>query len=268
MIRYDVVIRTVEADPVAVRAEVQEHHRHQSHIGDSFLAGMQLAGQHLRIEVNGLPVGIAAVGTDGMSLCTIAAAFARYDRQILEAVLQHTGVTQAYAASWDHHHVDLFGNFARGVDNQAYQFELMRPDDLIEPVSGLRLATAVEDDLDYLMRTGFQDDYAEMLGNGALRVARLDGSEVGIGVALPQPLANGRVDIGMFTNPDVRRRGIGRSILALAAREVLAAGQQPVAGCWWRNWASRRVLEAAGFTCIGTIFRFVLDPDRFRESGE
>lgn len=75
-----------------------------------------------------------------------------------------------------------------------------------------------------------------------------------------------RVEIGMFTDPDLRRQGIGRSILALTAREVLAAGRTPAAGCWWRNWESRHTLEAAGLTCIGTIFRVDLDPERFADS--
>jgi hypothetical protein len=38
-----------------------------------------------------------------------------------------------------------------------------------------------------------------------------------------------------------------------------------VAGCWWRNTESRRTVEASGLTCVGTIFRFTVDPDRFRD---
>ena len=57
--------------------------------------------------------------------------------------------------------------------------------------------------------------------------------------------------------------GVGSSILALTARDVLAQGRTPVAGCWWKNWASRVTLETAGLTCAGTIFRLDLDPDVF-----
>ena len=69
---------------------------------------------------------------------------------------------------------------------------------------------------------------------------------------------------------DVRRPGAApprrrRSILALTAREVLAQGRTPVAGCWWKNWPSRVTLEAAGLTCAGTIFRLDLDPDLFAD---
>ena len=67
----------------------------------------------------------------------------------------------------------------------------------------------------------------------------------------------------MYVDPVLRRRGVGSSILALTARDVLAQGRTPVAGCWWKNWASRVTLEAAGLTCAGTIFRLDLDPDVF-----
>lgn len=265
MIPYDVQIRLHELDPRTARTAIEAHHRLQPYSGDFFMSGNQLDARHLAIDVDGKRAGVAAVKGDLLAMCTITAAAARYDRQILQTVLDGTGATQAYVASWDHHHVNLFGNFARAVDNQAYQFELLRPSDLRPPLEGLALDPAVETDLEYLHGTGFQDDYTSMLEAGELRIARLDGAEVGIGVAAPQPLGNGRIDIGMFTNPQSREKGIGRSILGLVAQEVLASGRLPTAGCWWRNWESRRTLEAAGLTCVGTIFRLELDPDRFRE---
>ena len=60
--------------------------------------------------------------------------------------------------------------------------------------------------------------------------------------------------------------GVGSSIQALTARDVLSQGRTPVAGCWWKNWASRVTLETAGMTCAGTIFRLDLDPDVFAEN--
>ena len=84
---------------------------------------------------------------------------------------------------------------------------------------------------------------------------------------VPHALADDVVDIGMYVDPALRRRGVGSSILALTARDVLAQGRTPVAGCWWKNWASRVTLEAAGLMCAGTIFRLDLDPDVFAAAG-
>ncbi|HEY9293704.1 MAG TPA: GNAT family N-acetyltransferase [Microlunatus sp.] len=264
MIRYDVRIELAEIDRAAAREMILAHHRTLPYSGDFFMPTMQLESRQLEIMVDGESAGLTAADGDSVSLCMINTAVASYDRQILEAVLAETAATQAYAASWDLNHADLFGNFARGLDNQAYQFELLRAEDLRDPVPGLSVEPATEADLAYLDQTDFQPDFREPVAAGNVRVARLGGQEIGIAMLVPHPLNAARVDIGMFTDPDARRRGIGRSILALSADEVLATGRVPVAGCWWRNWASRRVLEAAGLTCIGTIFRYSLDPQRFR----
>jgi GNAT superfamily N-acetyltransferase len=266
VIRYEVDIRLTEVEPSDARQVIEEHHRLQPYTGDFFLGSRQLEARHLAIEVDGQRVGLAAVGGDGLSLCTVAPPAVRLDRQILETVLSEAGATQAYAASWDRHHLNLFGNFATGIDNQTYQFELLRPADLRPPLPGVALSIAGDSDLDYLRSTGFLDDSDDKAAKGELRVARLDGRWVGIGVAHPHPLRDARVDIGMYTDPPARRTGIGRSILALTAQQVLASGGRPTAGCWWANWQSRRTLESAGLTCIGTIFRLELDPGRFRQS--
>lgn len=263
MLRRDVAITLTPLDAAEAREAVERHHRDQPYSGDFFIGSRQVAGPHRAIAIDGERAGIAAVGEDGLSLCLLDPRRRRYERQAVEAVLAETEVRSAYAVSWDRHHVELFGNFATDIDNQAYQFQLLDPDDLCTPRPGLTLTTADESDLDYLHGAGFIDDFTDLVATGQTRVARLGGRNVGIGIVAPHKLNAARYDIGMFTEPDVRESGIGRSILSLAAREVLDRGAIPVAGCWWRNFASRRTLEAAGLTCVGTIFRFTLDPDRF-----
>lgn len=195
----------------------------------------------------------------------------RYDRQVLEHVLRTFEVRAAYATSWDAHHVALFGGIASEITSQAYQFELLDTDDLrpapgpADRLAGLALVTATEADLPYLNGAGFLDHYAELLAHRRVRIARWRGRPVGIGLLVPHPMNESVIDLGMFTDEDVRRQGIGTVIIAEAARECLDRGLTLVAGCWAGNWNSRPTLEAAGLTCIGTIFRFVLDPDTFAE---
>ncbi|SDS23011.1 hypothetical protein SAMN04489812_1278 [Microlunatus soli] len=263
VIRFDVDIRLPETDAATARAAIEDHHRAQAFSGDFFMPAKQLGARHLAIEVDGQRVGVAGVDNTGLSLCTLDPAAKRLDRQIVERLLEDTGATEAYAASWDRHHVDLFGNFASDIANQAYQFELLRPEDLRSPVPGLALHMASVADLAYLDGTGFQPNFTDLVDSGVVRVARLHETEVGIAILVPHILNGQRVDVGMFTDPGSRRRGIGRSILALACQEVLGNQQTPVAGCGAGNWESRPTLEAAGMTCVGTIFRFTLDPNRF-----
>ena len=196
-------------------------------------------------------------------MLTLEPAAVRYDRQVLEVVLAESGARTAYVGSWDGHHVATFGAFASGTASQAYQFRLMSPDDLREPVEGLEIRSPEHDDLAWLASTGFLDDHEGFVERNEISVVLLDGGEAGIAVHVPHPLEPGVVSIGMYVDPVLRRRGVGSSILSLTARAMLDDGRTPVAGCWWKNWASRATIEAAGLVCAGTIFRFDLDPETF-----
>jgi GNAT superfamily N-acetyltransferase len=231
------------------------------------MADHWLGGEHRAVVVDGESVGVTGWTDDGLSLLTLSPAARQHDRQVAEVVLRESGARTAYVASWDAHHLAVLGAFATGIASQAYQFRLSDPDDLRAPVAGLSLRRATPEDLPWLESTGFQDDYVQYLEGNALSVALLDQGEVGIAVHVPHVLADAVVDIGMYVDPVLRRRGVGSSILALTARDVLARGRTPVAGCWWKNWASRVTLEAAGLTCAGTIFRLDLDPDVFAAAG-
>jgi hypothetical protein len=254
-------------DPQRARAAVVAHHQTLAHPGDSFLPSMQLAGRSAEIMINGTSVGVVTVADGVLVLCTLYREAKKYDRQVVELAIRSFEATKAFAASWDGHHIELFGAFARETASQAYQLELLDPDHLVlpaDPVGEVTLAVATEADLPYLTGVDFIDDYTEPLAAGRVRIARRNSVPVGIGLVAPHPLNETVVDLGMFTDPTVRRQGVGRTIIALSARECLDRGQTPVAGCWYANWPSRPTLEAAGLTCVGTIFNFTLDPDTFR----
>jgi GNAT superfamily N-acetyltransferase len=261
------VIELAEVSPADVRAAVEVHQLSLEWSGDSFMADHWLEGEHRAVVVDGEAVGVAGWTDDGLSLLTSSPAARRHDRQVAEVVLRESGARTAYVASWDAHHIAVLGAFATGIASQAYQFRLVDRDDLREPVAGLLLRPATAEDLPWLESTGFQDEYAQLLDANALSIAVLDGAEAGIAVHVPHALAHDVVDIGMYVDPALRRRGIGSSILGLTARDVLARGRTPVAGCWWKNWASRVTLETAGMTCAGTIFKLALDPDVFVGAG-
>ncbi len=270
MIRHDVTIALGEIAPEEARAAIERHHLSLDWSGDSFMAHLWQEADQQAVLVDGEPVGVVCwTADDGghLSLLALDRPALAQDRQVMECVLAETGVRTAYVASWDSHHVATFGAFGVGMGSQAYQFRLLDPADLREPVPGLELTLATHEDLEYLDSTGWQSDFESYVDRNAMSVVRLDGAEAGIAVHEPHALDSSVVDIGMYVDPVLRRRGVGSSILALTARAVLDDGRTPVAGCWWKNWSSRATLEAAGLVCAGTILRFDLDPDVFVRAG-
>jgi RimJ/RimL family protein N-acetyltransferase len=126
------------------------------------------------------------------------------------------------------------------------------------------LTQGTEADRDYLEGPEFESSYVGYLEQDHLWIARRNGETVGLGLLDDAVLDPTKACIGMYTNRSARRQGVGRSVLSLLSRDLLDRGRVPVAGCWWRNWASRAAIEAAGLTCVGTIFRMGLDSGRFR----
>jgi GNAT superfamily N-acetyltransferase len=265
VIRREVSVELADITPAEARAAAEAHHLTLDWSGDSFMADRWLEGSHRRVLVDGEPVGVLGWDPEDscLSLLTLERRALALDRQVMETALAQTGCRAAYVASWDAHHIGALGAFATRIRSHAYQFRVLDPGDLVDPVPRLELRSASPDDLAWLDSTGFQSDFTRHLQHNALSIAVLDGVEVGIAMHVPHALDPSVVDIGMYVDPVLRRRGVGRSILALSARAALAEGLTPVAGCWWRNWSSRATLEAAGLTCAGTIFRLDLDPDAF-----
>jgi GNAT superfamily N-acetyltransferase len=74
----------------------------------------------------------------------------------------------------------------------------------------------------------------------------LRGDEVVAGVGLKHPDRYGR-ELAVVTEPAARGRGLGRRLVAQAARAVLADGAVPTYLHGGSNLASARVAEAAGF---------------------
>src|SRR4051812_11738677 len=203
MIRRDVSISLEDLPPGQARAAVDAHFLSLDWSGDSFLGRLWLAATHCAVLVDDVPAGVLGWSPDDahLSLLTLEPRARTLDRQVMEVVLAHTGARTAYVASWDAHHLGVFGAFAGGTGSQAYQFRLLRSDDLVPPVGGLELALATVADLDYLRSTGWQESYEAYVDGNAMSIARIDGNEVGIAVHEPHVLDPSYVDIGMYVDP-------------------------------------------------------------------
>ena len=106
------------------------------------MADHWLEGEHRAVVVDGAPSAWRAGARTGSACCTSSPQARRHDRQVAEVVLRESGARTAYVASWDAHHLAVLGAFATGIASQAYQFRLVDPDDLREPVPGLALRPA------------------------------------------------------------------------------------------------------------------------------
>ena len=62
------------------------------------------------------------------------------------------------------------------------------------------------------------------------------------------------VDVGNFTLPQNRKKGVGRSLIINLSNIAISKGYMPVAGCWYGNRNSIATLKSSGFKPENRIF--------------
>ncbi|HEY5562295.1 MAG TPA: GNAT family N-acetyltransferase [Clostridiaceae bacterium] len=63
-------------------------------------------------------------------------------------------------------------------------------------------------------------------------------------------------DVGMVVSKEHRNKGIGTYIIGNLIEFCCNLNLIPVCGCWYYNYASKRVLEKSGFTALHRMVRF------------
>jgi len=111
-----------------------------------------------------------------------------------------------------------------------------------------RILPAGERDLKDLLATHFYGDLQDP--ENPLFVLRDEtGAFLGTGhiATWMQKLGKSWGAVGMYTAPEHRGKGVGRSIILALKARTLEMGLSPIAGCYVTNEASRRTLESCGF---------------------
>ncbi len=98
------------------------------------------------------------------------------------------------------------------------------------------------------------NSFEERIGAGTIFMLEKGEELLGCGVIEEGLYCKGCVSIGMFTNPDYRKRGIAKEILVSLKKWSYENGLKPVAGCWYYNTVSRMSLESAGMIAASKGF--------------
>ena len=100
-------------------------------------------------------------------------------------------------------------------------------------------------------------DYFEELGyknDGFHNSMMFDGETLGYGSIGKLSHNQKNVDVGNFTLPQHRKKGVGRSIIMNMSKIAINEGFVPVAGCWYGNAESIATLTSSGFVAENRIF--------------
>lgn len=231
---------------------------------DSFLENHILASTFYRIQDESRDLGYYAIYNEQLlTQFYIRRQYQKYSQKIFSKVLERHNVKSLFVPTSDELFVSLALDNDLLINKQAYFFQenqINIPDCNILDDEIFRPALLEDQEQIQKICGDFLDQYEHMIANEEIFTYYRGPILLGIGIVEKSNMINGIASIGMFTNEDYRRKGIGREIILRLRQWCKEQGMIPVSGCWYYNHASKRTLESAGMVTKTRLLTFIVNP--------
>ena len=230
---------------------------------DGFHNGRTISSQPYRLEIDDRTIGFFSIGNawDGGDMLRsfyISPTERRISSDVFCYVLEQFSPKAILVPSNDQHLISLsfetMHRLGTSFDMQAYNFVYGEP------------TTPAEYDMDCLEEV-LPDEYDTMnaLTDGQwdgcygdsdweFYAIRKDGVTLGYGAFGKMQYNDKNVDVGNFTLPEHRNKGVGRSLIINISKAAIAKGYIPTAGCAYGNTTSIATLKSAGYIPENRLF--------------
>ena len=231
---------------------------------DTFWENQIVLGRSHRIWCGEEPAGCLSLrreapdGADMLTAFYLRSPHRARAGEIFAAVLREFPVRGAYVVSSDELFLALCADVQKQLELQAFFFDHGEtpaappacPAQWLRPATEADRAELEQTSFYYRVAVGDPEDQQFVLRNGS-------GAFLGTGHIARMRLARQWGCVGMYTAPEARQHGVGRSIILLLTEIAVRQGLVPIAGCWCKNAASRATLESCGFYTQTRYLKFI-----------
>lgn len=225
---------------------------------DDFLENYILESDFYRMEIDGSEIGLVGIHGNLLTYFFVAPVFLHQAHSAFAAVLAQFSLAEAFVPTSDRHFLNVVLEFSQTFSIQALHFSPterpVRPPEF--PANQLRAATPTDLNAVVNLTGDFLDKWEDRINRQEIFLLEDSGEILGLGVLVKNVLMEHCLGTGMFTRPEARQRGVGRSIILHLKDMVRRRGFTPVPGCWYFNHESRRTLESAGYLAVSKLLRF------------
>lgn len=230
---------------------------------DGFHNGMMFDGEPYIIRCNEECAGFFSLGAswDNGNMFRgfyIIPSKRSYSIEIFNKLVEDFQIEAALVASNDSHFVGLafekMNALKTNFDMQAFNFIFGMP--AREAEYGMEYVTEVSPSEYEAMNSVTEKQWEDSLEdeNFKFYAIKKDGEILGYGSIGKLSHNQRNVDIGNFTLPQHRKKGVGRSIIINLSEIAIREGFMPVAGCWYGNTESIATLTSSGYVAENRIF--------------
>lgn len=230
---------------------------------DGFHNSLLFEGEPYLIMCNDIKAGFFSVGTSWdkgkmLSGFYVIPSMRRYSIEIFNKITDYFQIEAALVASNDPHYLSLafekMHSLKTSFDMQAFNFIYGEPER--EADFGLDCIQEVTPDEYELMNKLTEKQWDDCLDNENFKFYKLIYNDETLGYGSICKMINNTktVDVGNFTLPQHRRKGVGRSIIINLSKIAINQGFIPVAGCWYYNNESIATLTSSGYIPENRLF--------------
>lgn len=177
---------------------------------------------------------------------------------IFNKIIEDFQVEAALVASNDSHYVGLafekMNSLKTSFDMQAFNFIYGEPER--EAEYGMDCIEEVNPNEYELMNSLTNKQWDDCFDDENFKFYKLTYQKetLGYGSIGKMRYREKYADVGNFTLPQHRRKGVGRSIIINLSKLAIQQGLIPVAGCWYGNKESIATLTSSGFIPESRLF--------------
>lgn len=233
------------------------------YINDGFHNFMLFEGEPYLIICNGKESGFFSVGNSWDNGKMLRGFYVIPSKRqglikVFNKVIEDFHLEAALVPSNDTHYIGLafekMKSLKTSFDMQAFNFIYGEPER--EAEYGMDCVKEVSSSEYKLMNNLTEKQWEGCFEDGHFKFYKITNNNETLGYGSIGRMINNQknVDIGNFTLPQHRRKGVGRSIMINLSKIVIQQGLIPVAGCWYGNIESIATLISSGFIPENRIF--------------
>lgn len=217
---------------------------------DTFWDDMILNAEIFRIADGKTPLGFVSLYREENLLTSffLYESEARRLQEVFSFVKETLSPKGARIVTSDEAFLSAVFDHAVRIVPQAYFFDLLDKPSAVPELPRAWFCEAKDSDLPDLEATGFYHPAKTDNPENRIFVLRNPaGVFMGTGHIARSPFNRGWGAVGMYTAPEFRRMGVGRSMILFLTEITKENGLTPICGCYYHNTASRRTLESCGY---------------------
>lgn len=260
-------IEMIQSNLEAIKEIIKSHIDSLPYPMDSWLEDRLLESVIYKLMYEDRCIGYAGIIKETLQFFHVLREYFRYAPDLLERIVSEKSIKRVFVMTQDSLSSALLIEWDFNKEKQACWFTDSGRLEKTPELKNVVFKVAVDNDILRIRKvcgdffdeaSGGFSSLEERIAAGTIFVLEHNEDLWGCGIVEKGLFCTNHVSIGMYTNPQYRKKGVAKTILLNLKEWAYKNKLKPVAGCWYYNTLSRKSLESAGMIMTSIGYEAVL----------